>query len=236
MSRAWKFSIVLTAAVAVGQTVAFINAPVRANGSSMPSAGGGGSSMPAPTPEQMARDAYNSGIGHKDKGLKYETDAVKQAAKDQEKTLAKAKDEYGKALKDFEKATKLVPDLYQAYNGLGYAYRKTGDYAKALENYDKALALAPGFADALEYRGEAYLGLNHVDDAKQAYLDLFAKDRAQADQLMTAMAAWVAKHQANPAGVDPAVVSALDGWIKERTKVATLTANMGLTNHESIWK
>jgi len=235
MIRSWKFSFALAAAVAAAQAASLVNVPLQANGSSMPMPSAG-ASMPAPTPEQMARDAYNSGIGHKDKGLKYEADAEKQAAKDQEKTLAKAKDEFGKALKDFEKATKLVPDLYQAYNGLGFSYRKTGDYTKALENYHKALALAPGFPDAMEYRGEAYLGLNRVDDAKQAYLDLFAKDRTQADQLMKAMGAWVAKRQADPSGVDPAVVSAFDSWIKERTKVATLTASMGLTNHESIWK
>jgi len=235
MSRSWKFSLVLAAAVGAAQAASFVNAPLRANGSSMPTPSPG-PSMAAPSPEMMARDAYNSGIGHKDKGMKYEADALKQTAKDQEKTLGKAKDEYGKALKDFEKALKLVPDLYQAYNGLGFAYRKTGDYTKALENYSKALDLAPGFPDALEYRGEAYLGLNRIDDAKQAYLDLFAKDRAQADQLMKAMTAWVAKHQTDPAGVDPAAVSGLDGWIKERAKVATLTANMGLTNHESIWK
>ena len=62
----------------------------------------------------------------------------------------------------------------QAYNGMGYSYRKLGDYTKALENYDRALQLAPKFPDAIEYRGEAYLALNRLDDAKQAYLTLFA--------------------------------------------------------------
>jgi tetratricopeptide (TPR) repeat protein len=47
----------------------------------------------------------------------------------------------------------LNPNLPQAYNGLGYAYRKLGDYAKALENYDRALQLSPRFVDAIEYRG-----------------------------------------------------------------------------------
>ena len=86
---------------------------------------------------------------------------------------------------------------------MGFAYRKTGDYAKALEMYDKALALQPGFPDAIEYRGEAYLGLNRIDDAKQAYLELFASDRKQADILMKAMTDWVAERHTDPAGVDP---------------------------------
>src|SRR5437868_1650054 len=81
---------------------------------------------------------------------------------------------------------------------------------KSLVNYEKALKINPGFADAIEYRGEAYLGLNRIEDAKQAYLTLFAKDRAQADSLMKAMNTWVSKHQAEPAGVDPAVVTGLD--------------------------
>jgi tetratricopeptide (TPR) repeat protein len=113
--------------------------------------------------------------------------------------------------------------------------RKTGDYAGALENYDKALKLAPGFPDAIEYRGEAFLALNRIDDAKQSYLSLFATDRTQADQLLKAMNAWVAKHQAD-ATVDPGVVSSLDSWIKERAKLSSLTADMGLRNHQSVWK
>jgi tetratricopeptide (TPR) repeat protein len=102
--------------------------------------------------------------------------------------------------------------------------------------YDKALALAPGFPDALEYRGEAYLALSRIDDAKAAYLELFAKDRDQAAQLMKAMTDWVAKRQADPAGADPAAVTAFDTWIKERAKVAALTVNMSLASNHSIWR
>ena len=116
---------------------------------------------------------------------------------------------------------------------MGYTLRKTGDAAKALEMYDKALQMAPGFPDAIEYRGEAYLALGRVDDAKASYLTLFAKDRTQADLLMAAMKAFVAKPAA---GVDPAAVTALDGWIKERTKIATVTADMGLRSNRTVWK
>ena len=72
----------------------------------------------------------------------------------------------------------------------------------------------------MEYRGEAYLGLNRVDDAKQAYLELFASDRKQADILMKAMSDWVAKRRVDAAGADPASVSALESWIKERSALA----------------
>jgi len=231
MSRVFAVVLVVAAAAAIQQ------ASVGANGSSMPSApsGAGSSSMPVVTPEQLAAQAYNSGISHKNKGLKLEADAEK-ATKDKEKILGKAKDEYGKALKDFKKALDLKPDAFQAFNGMGFALRKTGEPVKALEMYDKALALAPGFPDALEYRGEAYLALSRIDDAKAAYLELFAKDRDQAAQLMKAMTDWVAKRQADPAGVDPAAVTAFDTWIKERAKVAALTVNMSLASNHSIWR
>jgi tetratricopeptide (TPR) repeat protein len=231
MSRVFAVVLVVAAAAAIQQ------ASVGANGSTMPSAptGGGSSSMPVVTPEQLAAQAYNSGISHKNKGLKLEADAEK-ATKDKEKILGKAKDEYGKALKDFKKALDLKPDAFQAFNGMGFALRKTGEPVKALEMYDKALALAPGFPDALEYRGEAYLALSRIDDAKAAYLELFAKDRDQAAQLMKAMTDWVAKRQADPAGVDPAAVTAFDTWIKERAKVAALTVNMSLASNHSIWR
>src|SRR5262245_64779331 len=112
MFRVCAFALALGAAVTIHQVAA------RANGSSAPSPSPS-SSMSAPaalTPEQQAVQFYNSGIDHKNKGLKLEADAEKQSAKDQAKTLAKAKDEYGKALKDFEKTLKLMPQAHQAYN------------------------------------------------------------------------------------------------------------------------
>jgi tetratricopeptide (TPR) repeat protein len=228
--RILKFGLVLGLAFGGYQAV-------RANGSSMPAASPAGSASDMTmSPEDMARTAYNNGIDHRDKGRKLEEQAAKQQGKDHDKSLDKARDEFGKALKEFQTAAKLSPEMYQAYNGMGYAYRKTGDYPKALEMYDQALKMAPGFPDALEYRGEAYLGLNRLDDAKQAYLDLFAKDRKQADQLLTAMSAWISQHEAGGAGVDASTVASLDSWVKERAKIATTTVAMALTSDQSIWK
>lgn len=232
MRRMWMAGALLATAVAVSQVGA------GASGGSMPapSAPSGGGSMPMMSPEEMARGAYNSGIQHKDKGLKLEESAAAKQAKDQQKDLAKAKGEYEKSLKDFKRAADLVPDLYQAYNGMGFAYRKTGDYTKALEMYEKALKLAPGFPDAVEYRGEAFLGLNRVDDAKQAYLELFASDRKQADILMKAMTDWVAKRHADAGGVDPAALSAFEAWVKERSALAGQTAHMALAMPPGSWR
>ena len=227
----------VVAGILLGASVAFYQVGALASGSSMPAPApsGGGGSMPMRSPEEMAIAAYNSGVDHKDKGLKIEaTSDVTKDAKERAKVEDKAKKEYEKALKDFKSAASNSPQMYQAYNGMGFSYRKTGDYAKALEMYDKALTLKPGFPDAIEYRGEAYLGLNRVDDAKQAYLEILAADRKQADTLMAAMQKWIADKKTNPAGVDPAVVSGLETWMKERGEIAKETMAMGMS-HGPRW-
>jgi tetratricopeptide (TPR) repeat protein len=229
-NRIARAGLALAAAVALAQ----VSGAASGSGMSTPSP------PPSPgammTPEDIAKAAYNSGIDHKDKGLKLEQKAADEQAKDREKNAAKARSEYEKALKDFKKASELAPDLYQAYNGMGFAYRKTGDYTRALEMYDKALKLAPGFPDAVEYRGEAYLALNRVDDAKQSYLELFASDRKQANQLMKAMNDWIAKRKADPSGVDPSAVTSFESWVRERSSLAGQTAQMALHTPHASWR
>jgi len=229
MKRTVRALALLAAGVACYQVVGL------ASGSAVPSA----SSSPAPaanrSPEDMAIASYNSGIDHKDKGLKLEAKAAAATdPKERAKSVDNAKKEYEKALKDFRSASINNPQMFQAYNGLGFSYRKTGEYEKALEMYEKALSLKPGFPDAIEYRGEAYLGLNRVEDAKQAYLEVLAADRKQADTLMAAMKTWIEQKKANPAGVDPAAVSGLESWLKERSQIAQQTAAMGLS-HGARW-
>lgn len=193
--------------------------------------------MAAMTPEERAVEAYKSGDDHRVKGKKLEDEATTKKGADVEKTLAKAKNEYQKSLKDFSNAAKLNPKLAPAYNGLGYAYRKTGDYAKALEMYDQAIELAKPqiFPEAMEYRAEAYLALNRIDDARQAYLDLFGADRKQADILMAAMRGWVAARHTDPAGVSPDALAAFEKWIGERDGIAKQTSSMALSSGYHGW-
>jgi tetratricopeptide (TPR) repeat protein len=210
------------------------------------SLGASGSSVPAPsgsapmrtmTPEERAVEAYRNGDEHRVKGKKLEDEASAKSGKDAEKAASKARGEFEKSLKDFKNAAKLDPKLYQAYNGMGYAYRKTGDYAAALEMYDQAINLAAPnfFPEAVEYRAEAYLALNRLDDARQAYLDLFAADRKQADLLMAAMKNWVAARKADAAGVDPDAIAGFEKWIGEREGMARQTRLMGISSRHSGW-
>src|SRR3954463_7060389 len=162
MLRTVKVAVALVALVGAYQVAA------RANGFAMPAPSPTAAASRPATPEEMAVGAYNSAIDHRDRGLKAEVSAAREGKEsDRAKNEKKSKEEYDRALKDFKKAAELNPQMPQAYNGMGYSYRKLGDYAKALENYDRALQLNPKFPEALEYRGEAYLGLNRLDDAKQ---------------------------------------------------------------------
>jgi len=231
MFRMFRTTVLIAAAVGVAHV------GMLASGSSVPSGSGmGSSSLPSMSPEARAVEAYKSGDDHRVKGKKLEEEAASKTGSDAEKTTAKAKSEYEKSLKDFKNAAKLNPQLFQAYNGMGYAYRKTGDYAKALEMYDQAIKMAPGFfPEAVEYRAEAYLALNRIEDARQAYLDLFAADRKQADILMAAMKNWVAARQTDPAGVAPDAISGFEKWIGERDGLAKQTQLMAVTSRYAGW-
>jgi tetratricopeptide (TPR) repeat protein len=230
MSRTFKAAFLLAAAVGLWQ------ASAAANGSSTPSSSAPSSGMASMSPEERAIEAFKSGDGHRIKGRKLEEEGATKKGADVEKSAAKARGEFAKSLKDFQKAAELNPQLFQAYNGMGYGYRKTGDYARALEMYDRAISMAPGFyPEAVEYRAEAYLALNRVDDARKAYLDLFAADRKQADALMVAMKNWVSARRANPSGVEPAAIDAFEKWVVERDAMAKQTQLMAINGHQAGW-
>ena len=228
------FVAILTV-VGVYQIVAMANgAAVPAGPSSSPSASSPSRTL---TPEELAVEAYNSGISRRDRAAKAETQALKEKKdSDKLKNEKKAREEYGKALKDFEKAAKLNPRCRRPTTAWAFPTASSATTQKALENYDKALQLAPKFPDAIEYRGEAYLALNRIDDAKQAYLTLFAMDRKQADSLMAAMKEYVAKKKVDPAGADASALSALESWITERAGVAEQTKQMALNAKHGSWR
>jgi tetratricopeptide (TPR) repeat protein len=52
-----------------------------------------------------------------------------------------------------------------AYNLMGYAFRKLGNYRQALVHYYKALDLNPHHRGVLEYLGEAYVDLGCLSQA-----------------------------------------------------------------------
>jgi tetratricopeptide (TPR) repeat protein len=205
--------------------------------------GGGGMSTPQSmpsmrqqTPEQQARAAYNDGVKYVKKADKALSSSLEEKdAGKKDKQAKEAQGLYGKALDNFKQAAGLDSSMPEAWNYVGYTSRKLGHYEDALAAYDKALLLKPGYADALEYRGEAYLAMNRIADAQQAYLDLYAGDRALAGKLLTVMKSWVAAQRANPGGT-AINLDVVDQWIQERSQIASQTAALTRAGTASSWR
>jgi tetratricopeptide (TPR) repeat protein len=187
----------------------------------------------ASTSEVQANTSYNVALSSLREGDGLEADAAKTKSEAKRKEqLGWAKDAYQRARGLFEEATKAAPTMAEAWNGLGYTSRKVGDYDAALAAYDKALELRPGYPEATEYRAEAYLALGRIDEAKQAYLELFTSNRAIADQLLAAMQKWIDGAQR---GADAAKAEDLSKWVQERSQIAAQTASLTREGSPAGW-
>jgi tetratricopeptide (TPR) repeat protein len=191
------------------------------------------------SPQDQAKSAYNDGVHDVRKADKYQAAAAEQDnPKKKDKALREARDYYSSALPKFVQAARFDPDMHEAWNYVGYTNRKLGNYDVALAAYERALTLHPGYPEALEYRGEAFLGLNRVADAQQAYLELFASNRALADKLLGAMKGWVAAQRTatSEGGAEATAVDALDKWVQERAQIASQTASLTRLGATSMWR
>jgi tetratricopeptide (TPR) repeat protein len=173
------------------------------------------------TPEQQAIQAYNMGIASRDKAWKLEKKMAESTdAAEREKLNKKIGKSYKTAASSFERAIRSNPMMFEAHSDLGYCLRKQGDFEASLAAYDRALEIEPRYAEAIEYRAEAYLGLNRLDEAKQAYLELFKGQSDQAAALLEAMQRWVAEN-----GEDPQA-EAFSTWVTERSEIAGQTKSV----------
>jgi tetratricopeptide (TPR) repeat protein len=200
---------------------------------------GGGSfseGSAARTPEDQAKYAYNSGVRSVKKAKDHESDAAKASNEEKRsKALGKANKLYSEALREFTDAVSQQPAMYQAWNYIGFTNRHLGNYDAALSAYAKALELNPTYPDAVEYRAEAYLGLNKIDEAKDAYMMLFRDSRGLADQLMTAMRQWTDARRKDGQGLASGDIEAFSKWIEERAGIAAQTASLA-TGAPSGWR
>ena len=182
-----------------------------------------------------AQTNYNAGLAIIEKADRERALAETDAAR-REQAMQSATELYTEARRLFQEAANMDPAMPGAWNMLGYSQRKLGDYDAALASYGRALSLHPNFAEAIEYRGEAFLGLNRVADAKQAYLDLFAINRALSDQYLNAVKSWIDARRKSPSGVDAATLKQLDAWVKERSKIAATTAALTREAAAANWR
>jgi tetratricopeptide (TPR) repeat protein len=178
---------------------------------------------------QQATDAYNSGVRKVSEAKKYDSEAASAANSDkQAQALGRASKAYRTALDQFQLAANAKPDMYQAWNYIGFTQRHLGDYESALSAYARALELNPAYEEAVEYRAEAYLGLNRIEDAKSAYMDLFAAARPLADELLNSMRRWITERQRDPKGVSSDDLAALAQWVDTRATIAQQTVSLAV--------
>jgi Flp pilus assembly protein TadD len=78
----------------------------------------------------------------------------------------KAKD-YAKAIPLLQQALNSDPRDADAYNLLGYSYRKTGNMQSALAYYQRALQLDANHRGANEYLGQLYVEMKELSKAEE---------------------------------------------------------------------
>lgn len=74
--------------------------------------------------------------------------------------------EYEKAITLISMAIRFYRKNADAYNDLGFAYRKSGRLEQAAAAYKTALSINPDHKGALEYQGELYLKQKNVKAAR----------------------------------------------------------------------
>tara|TARA_A100001011_G_scaffold218231_2_gene226157 strand:- start:174 stop:665 length:492 start_codon:yes stop_codon:yes gene_type:complete len=75
--------------------------------------------------------------------------------------------DYQSAIDAGEKAVKYYPDNADAWNYLGYSFRKAEFYDQSKIAYEKALKINPKHTGALEYYGELFLTLGQLNKAQE---------------------------------------------------------------------
>jgi tetratricopeptide (TPR) repeat protein len=224
ISPSWSLKLITRASLLAVLTVSFL-APCWA----VPDANG---ALAVPPPDLSADATMQSRLNY---NLGLEQFEKAQAVEKQSTTLSDAKAKsaqkavmagYREARTRLEVAVTADPSLKEAWNLVGYTSRRLGEYNRSLEAYEKALTLNPAYPEAIEYRAEAYLALNRLEDAKTAYMALFALSPPHAKLLMDAMRGWVMEHAKKKGPVAAGDYDAFAKWVAERAALAQQTASL----------
>ncbi|MDP9084035.1 MAG: tetratricopeptide repeat protein [Pseudomonadota bacterium] len=184
------------------------------------------STVSAEKPDAAAKKAFTAGVKSLNRAKEYEEVAAKATDADKKGVaMEKVGDAYERALDQFTETLRNRADMFEAWNYVGYIHLRLGAYPEAIDDYNHTLALRPALPEAVEHRAEAYLAMDHLDETKMAYMDLFNHDRPPADQLMAAMQKWFADHRTAANGMRPADIDAFGKWLQERDGIAKATAS-----------
>ncbi len=200
-----------------------------------PGTAGAPGAAQGPAHDAAAVAVYNAGVALLKRADDLDAAAAGQSGAARAQAEQSARTSYGEARAKFQEATQRDAGLAEAWNNLGYARRKLGDYEAALAAYARALALRPDYPEALEYRGEAYLRLNRLEDAKQAYMDLFVTDRTVAAHFLGIVTQWIATEKDKP-GANASALADLEKWAQERSQIAAQTAALTRAGAAASWR
>ncbi|MGB3563822.1 MAG: hypothetical protein WBH85_18870 [Thermoanaerobaculia bacterium] len=162
---------------------------------------------------------YHSGMRQLKRAEKLEVKVDEsEPGEKREKAEAKVQKAYEEAIEEFKQAIGYVPDMMEAYVGLGTALRRIGMNADALKVHAAALGRVPQDLDNFEGWADSLVALNMLGDATTAYTSLAQSQPAQAAILMDAMKKWLVEKQADPGDLNPADVDRLAGWIEQNER------------------
>jgi tetratricopeptide (TPR) repeat protein len=178
-------------------------------------------------PDMAAKKALKAAEKALDKAKSLEADAAATSNPDKKaKDMERVSDQYNIALDAFTEALSNKSDLLEAWDQVGYIHLRLGAYREAIDDYNHTLTLKPELMEAILHRAEAYLAVDHLDEVKIAYMDLYNHTPDLAAQLMTAMQKWLAARQADPGGSRNAEAEAFGKWVSERDGIAKQTASL----------
>jgi tetratricopeptide (TPR) repeat protein len=178
-------------------------------------------------PDVAAKKALKAAAKSLDKAKALDAEAA--AARDPDKKaklLDRVSDDYNGALDAYTEALSNKSDLVEAWDAVGYIHLRLGAYREAVDDYNHTLTLKPELMEAIEHRAEAYLAIDHLDEVKIAYMDLYNHTPDLAAQLMAAMQKWLAARQADSGGSHNAEAEAFGKWVSDRDGIAKQTASL----------
>jgi tetratricopeptide (TPR) repeat protein len=199
-------------------------------GQAPPGVGGMPDEPPSPTedkPDVAVKKALKAATKALDKAKALEADAA--ATKDPDKKakdMERVSDQYNIALDAFTEALSHKSDLLEAWDQVGYVHLRLGAYREAIDDYNHTLALKPELMEAILHRAQAYLAIDHLDEVKIAYMDLYNHSPDLAAQLMADMQKWVATRQADSSTPHSADAEAFAKWVSDRDGIAKQTASL----------
>jgi tetratricopeptide (TPR) repeat protein len=95
------------------------------------------------------------------------------------------KNDFSRAIQDFDEALKLAPDDVAILQSRGWAYENKNEYEHAIQDYDRAISLQSNYGPALIRRAKAYEAQRRYEQALADYEAAshadpkFASDRAK---------------------------------------------------------